>query len=129
LKLYDTRREAAMRKARQWFIGFSPNSVDDIFDTLRSENSANYRMVTSYWDMAATFVNHGAIEESMFNAVNGEHVIVFAKVEPFVGEYRTRMGQPHYLQNLEQLVRRLPDASARLVTTRERFRPAPTKAG
>jgi hypothetical protein len=100
-----------------------------MIQAVRGEHSAHFRMVTSYWEMAATFVNHGAIEEPMFNAVNGEHVIVFAKVEPFVAEYRARMAQPNYLQNLEQLVLRLPDAANRLAALRERFKPAAAKQG
>ena len=54
-------------------------------------------MVTSYWDMAASFVTNGAIDEQMFNDANGEQLVVFAKLEPFVAEYRTRMGNPSYL--------------------------------
>jgi hypothetical protein len=122
LKLYDMRREPTMRQARSWFITFNPDGADDIGAVLRSEHSAYYRMVTSFWDMAASFVNNGAIDEKMFNDANGEHIVVFSKVEPFVAEHRTRVGQPHHLQQLEQLVRRMPNATERLAATRERFR-------
>jgi hypothetical protein len=122
LKLYEMRREPTMRQARQWFITFNPDSADDIGSVLRSEHSAYLRMVTSFWDMAASFVNNGAIDEKMFNDANSEHIFVFAKVEPFVAEHRTRVGQPHYLLQLEQLVMRLPNAKERLAATRERFR-------
>lgn len=30
LKLYDLRREAELRKARNWWLGFWPQSTDDI---------------------------------------------------------------------------------------------------
>jgi hypothetical protein len=122
LKLYELRREPTMREARNWFVTFNPDSVDDLAATLRSEHSAQYRMVTSYWDMAASLVNHGAIDEQMFNAANAEHIIVFSKVEPFVEQYRTKMNSPMYLKQLEDLVLRLPNARQRLAATRERFR-------
>ena len=122
LKLYDLRREATMRQARNWFVTFNPDSADDIAKTLRSEHSASFRMVTSFWDMAASFVNNSAIDEKMFNDANAEHVVVFAKMEPFLAEYRTLMNSPVYLANLEQLCLRLPNAKERLAATRERFR-------
>ena len=122
LKLYELRREETMRTARQWFVTFNPDSADDIGNVLRGEHSAYFRMVTSFWDMAASFVNNGAIDEKMFNDANGEHIVVFAKMEPVLAEHRTRMGQPHYLQQLEQLVMRIPNVKERLAATRERFR-------
>ena len=49
-------------------------------------NSGHFRMVTSYWDMAASFVLNGAIDEQMFNDANGEQLGVFAKMEPFLAD-------------------------------------------
>ncbi|MDQ3710804.1 MAG: hypothetical protein M3388_01085, partial [Acidobacteriota bacterium] len=58
LKLYDLRREATMREARNWMISFFPEGAADVIQAmLNPETSAYYRMVTSYWDMAASFVN------------------------------------------------------------------------
>ncbi len=68
LKLYEIRREETMRQARDWFIGFFPKSAQEIIEALRGRDSARYRMVVSYWDMAASFVNHGVIDEEMFNS-------------------------------------------------------------
>jgi hypothetical protein len=122
MKLYDLRREGEMRKARQWFVGFTPDSVDDMLNAVRGEHSAHFRMVTSFWDMAASFVNNGAIDEKMFSDANGEHVLVLAKVEPFLAEYRAKVGQDAFLRNLETLVMRMPNAKERLTATRERIR-------
>ena len=64
LKLYDLRREKKMRKARDWMFSFNPTSADDIMQTMMNPDVGPYlRMVTSYWDMCAVFVNEGAIEE------------------------------------------------------------------
>src|SRR5947209_16390403 len=75
LRLYELRREEVMRKARTWYFGFHPESVEDIMAVARGEHSAYFRMVTSYWDMACSFVNHGAIDEEMFNDANAEHIL------------------------------------------------------
>jgi len=63
LKLYDLRREATMREARNWLFTFNPTSVQDVIEVLLGEHSGHYRMVISYWDMAAAMVNNGAIDE------------------------------------------------------------------
>jgi hypothetical protein len=122
LKLYDLRREATMREARAWFIGFTPESLDDVLRAIGGPESASFRMVVTYWDMAASLVINGAIDEQMFNDANGEHIAVFSKIAPFVAGYREKMGLPHYLKNLEQLIMRLPNAKERLEQTRERLR-------
>lgn len=118
-----------MRQARNWFVTFNPNSAAEIGAVMRGEHSAYFRMVASFWDMAAAMVNNGAIDEKLFNDANGEHVAVFAKVEPFIGEFRTMLGLPQYLASLETLVMRVPNAKERLATTRERFRQISAQAG
>ncbi|MBA3334724.1 MAG: hypothetical protein WKF90_10215 [Pyrinomonadaceae bacterium] len=120
LKLYELRREDTMREARNWMISFFPESGQDIVQALmNTETSAFYRMVMSYWDMAASFVNHGAIEEEMFTDANAEHFVVFAKIEPFLPELRETFGNPNMLANLEKLVMRQPNAKERLAKSRE----------
>ncbi|MEJ7709835.1 MAG: hypothetical protein WKF84_08230 [Pyrinomonadaceae bacterium] len=81
-----------------------------------------FRMVTSYWDMAASLVNNGAIDEQMFNDANAEHLAIFGKIEPFMGQLRASSNAPAYLQQLEKLVMRVPDAPARLAGFRERLK-------
>jgi hypothetical protein len=121
LRLYEIRRDEAMRKARQWFmLDFNPESVQDILQVLMGEQSADFRMVASYWDMAAAMVNHGAIDEEMFNDINTEHVAIYAKLQPFLAELRAIPGVPPYLylKNLEPLVLRTPDAEERIAAMR-----------
>jgi hypothetical protein len=115
LKLYDLRREATMREARNWMASFVPESAEDLMKAMVNEQSSVYfRMVTSYWDMAASLVNNGAIDEQMFNDANGEHNFVFSKIEPFLEEMRQTIGNPNMLTNLEKLVMRQPDAKEKL---------------
>ena len=128
IRLYELRREVTMREARVWYArSFSPTSIDDVLATLAGPNSAQFRMVTSYWEMAASFANHGAIDMEMFNEANGEHLLVFAKIQPFLAEYRTRTSSPKYLASLEKLVMTAPGLAERLPAIRERFKiPAPS---
>jgi hypothetical protein len=122
LELYNLRREPVMRKARDWFFSFNPESIEEFEAVLIGEHSAYYRMVTTYWDMAASLVGHAAIDEQMFNDANGEHLSVFAKVEPFLPELRKLYNLPTYLSHLEKLVLRMPDAKRRTAETRERVK-------
>lgn len=120
LKLYELRREVTMREARNWMMTFFPDNVQDVMQAMvKTETSAYYRMVTTYWDMAASFVNHDAIDEEMFADAHGEHIIVFSKIEPFLGEVREMMGSPKYLNNLETLIMKMPDAKEMLAGRRE----------
>jgi len=120
LKLYDLRREATMREARNWMLTFFPESAQDVMQALMNpETSAYYRMVVSYWNMAAAFVNHGAIDAEMFEETNGEHFVIFSKIEPFLTELREMTGNPKMLSNLETLVMRSADAKEQLAKTRE----------
>jgi hypothetical protein len=123
LKLYELRREEVMRKARDWYLGeFNPASIDDITAAVMSEKSGYYRMVVSYWDMAASLVNHGAIDPDMFTEANGEHMVVFAKIEPFIEGIREMSGSPQYLRHLENLIMSRPDAKETLSALRERMK-------
>jgi hypothetical protein len=124
IRLYELRREPMMREARTWFVSkFHATSIDELMQVLSGPNSAHFRMVASYWEMAASFVLNGAIDEKMFSDANGEHTIVYAKLEPVIAEYRAKMGNPASYASLEQLVMRAPGSKERLAALRERFRP------
>jgi hypothetical protein len=122
LKLYDLRREPVMREARNWLFTFNPTSIQDITEVLLSEHSGHYRMVISYWDMAAALVNNGAIDEQLFNETNSEHIFVYAKISPVLEEIRSMFGNPDFLRNLETLVKRLPNIEERIAIMKERMK-------
>lgn len=120
MKLYDLRREATMRKARDWMFSFNPTSAEEYMKTMMDPEVGGYlRMVTSYWDMAATFVNQGAIDAEMFNQTAGEHMLVFAKVEPFLDELRAMWQAPEAMANLEKVIMDAPNGVERLKRTQE----------
>ena len=122
LKLYDLRREPVMREARNWFARFNPQQPEDFLEVLTSEKSGLYRMVISYWDMACSLVVNGAIDEQMFNDANGEHIFVYAKMEPFLPMLREQMQSPKFLGSLEKVVKALPDSEQRVAAVRERMK-------
>ena len=121
LKLYDLRREKTMREARQWFFTFDPKTPQDFIDVLTSDKSGLYRMVVSYWDMACSFVNNGAIDAQMFNDANAEHVFVYAKLEPFIPALREVMGLPQFLAHLEKTVKEIPEYEEKIAAMRDRM--------
>ena len=107
-----------MREARNWFFAFNPESFEDIQRAIMGEQSAYLRMVTTYWDMACSFVNHGAIDAEMFNDANAEQVFVFAKFQPFLEQIRANSSNPDAFRHLEQAVTAMPQAEERLARAR-----------
>ena len=130
LRLYDLRREEMMRKAREWYSReFHPQSAEDVVNVLRGKHSGYFRMVTSYWEMAASFVNDGAIDWKMFMEANpGEPVNVFAKLYPYLEALRAMFASKYddtqAFQHLEQVVMRLPHAKEQLTERVEQFKEA-----
>lgn len=121
LKLYEMRSEALMRQARAWFFSeFNPQSGREIVALLQSgeKQSAYYRMVSSHWEVAASLVNNGGVDEKMFLDGNSEHVVVFAKLQPFIDEIRETIGEPDYLAHLERLVMKVPNVEKKLENRR-----------
>jgi hypothetical protein len=122
LKLYELRREDTMRKARDWYFReFNPKTIGDVTEAMFGEHSGHLRMVVSYWDMAAALVNDGAISLDLFTNTNGEHIGVFSKIEPLLGEIRT-VYAPQFAVNLEKLIDATPDGRNRSVKARERMK-------
>ncbi len=122
LKLYELRREDTMRKARDWYFReFNPQSMADFTHAMFGEHSGHLRMVVSYWDMVAGLVNNGAISLELFNDTNGEHLGVFSKIEPLLGEIRAVQG-PQFAASLEKLIDATPDGRKRVAGVRERLK-------
>ena len=122
LKLYELRREEVMRKARDWYFQqFNPQSLEDFNSAIFSEHSGHLRMVLTYWEMAAGLVNNGAIDKGLFNDTNGEHISVFAKIEPILGEIRAAYG-PQFAAQFEKLIDATPDGRTRTAKMREQMK-------
>ena len=117
LKLYELRRDPEMRAARQWYFAkFAPTSAMDIVALYRGGEraSANFRMVVSYWDTAASLVLNEGIDRKMFLDGNTEHIFVYAKIADYLEEVRTLFREPDLFIHLETLCRSMPDFEAKI---------------
>ncbi len=117
MRLYDLRRETEMRKARSWFAGFWPRSADDVVQVINAPNpqeNAWFRQVSGYWDMAASFVLRGALNEDLFFDSGGEMWFILSKVYPFLKEVREKGKVPYYFQRVEKLATQTKEGNERL---------------
>lgn len=104
LRLYDLRREAKLREARNWFVAnFKVKTMADMQRICPpgSNENALMRQTVSYWDMAASFVVAGVLNQELFFQSNRELLLTWMRVEPVVQEVRAAFKDPNYLKNLE----------------------------
>jgi hypothetical protein len=122
LKLYELRTETVMRQARVWMTGdFWPRTVEEFFavaDNPADPHNAWFRQVTSYWEMAAALVLHGAVSEELFVDCNGEGFLLLAKFEPLLDEIRKKM--PPFMAKTSELVNRFSAAALRYEAIQKR---------
>lgn len=109
LRLYELRREEKLRTAREWFFTALPvNSMAEFAKLCPpgSRENAYSRMVGSYWDMAASILNHGLVNEDLFFENTGELWGVWTKIEPLIGAMRDASKNPLQYENLERAAKR-----------------------
>jgi L-rhamnose mutarotase len=104
LRLYDLRREETMRKARQWFVqNYYVSNLEEAgaLAPPGSQENAYVRQVTSYWEMAASFVTAGVLNMELFFQSNQELLLVWTRVSPIAADMRRFMKSPNTWKNLE----------------------------
>ena len=127
LKLYELRREAELRKARNWwFAEFWPENADDFMKVALAFGSPEnnwLRQVAGYWDLAASLVVHGALNETLFlePAFSGEMFLIFAKLHPFLKDVREKMQNPRMLANVEKVIMKSKASQERLKGVEQRL--------
>jgi hypothetical protein len=110
LRLFEERREAKLRDARDWFAAnFHVKTEEDLMRVCPpgSQGNTYMRMVLGYWEMVASIVNRGLIEEEFFFESNGEQWVVWEQVRPVIGAWRAMFSSPNFLANLEKHCGRL----------------------
>jgi hypothetical protein len=111
-QLYDLRREAEIRKARDWWSGeFFPQNEDDFLKVAWAMNTQEnkwLRQVGGYWGMVASFVNHGVLNEQLFLApgFSGELFLIYAKIHPFIKQLRAKLNDPNAFKEIETAITR-----------------------
>ena len=105
LRLYELRREDKLRQARAWFgSNFKPKSFEEAAQLAPegSEHNAYVRMVTSYWEMVASLITSGVLNEELFFETGHEMVMCWERVRDYTPQVRTNYKSPLYLHNLEE---------------------------
>ena len=124
LRLYELRREEKLRAAREWYrtkcVPLSVEDVKTIYNTPGEENT-NFRMATTYWDMACSFVASGVLHPELFIQSGSESLMIWSRVEEFVPRIREEMGMPYFLANIEKTIAMIPSSQERLKLFRSRL--------
>jgi hypothetical protein len=110
LRLYEDRREPRLREARDWFsANFHAKTQEDVTRVCPPGSKENtcMRMVLGYWEMVASIVNRGLIDEEFFFESNSEQWAVWEQVKPMIAAWRAMFSNPNFLANLEKHVTRL----------------------
>jgi len=106
LRLYDLRREEKLRKARDWFgKNFKVRTLDE-FKKLcppGSEENAYYRMVVTYWEMVASFITNGVLNQQLFFQSGREILFVWERVRDLIPLVREAEKDPTAYSNLEKV--------------------------
>jgi hypothetical protein len=127
LRLYELRREEALRKARRFMVfDFQPKTLEElraVSRDVKSEHNPSWRQVLSYWEMAASLVLRGAVDADLFLDSNGEGVLLYAKFHHFHAETEKESGNP-FMGQTAALIEKYPVAKARYEGFVKRFAPA-----
>ena len=110
LRLYEMRREDKLRQARDWFSkSFKVKSMEEFnklcppaFDT-----NAYFRMVVSYWEMTASFITAGVLNEELFFQSGLELLFCWERIRDLVPEARAQFKNENLYKNLETVATRL----------------------
>ena len=105
LQVFDLRREARLRQARDWF--FKNYQVESLEDSMRlaapgTEAGTSTFMVFGYWEQACALLNYGLLHEDLFFETSGEFFGVWERVKGILSEARERFADPQFLAHLEK---------------------------
>jgi hypothetical protein len=122
LRLYELRRESVMRKARSYIGGeFLPASADELVEIVTAGNkrSSFVLQVYGYWDMVAAFVQNGALTPALVYDTCQEMYFQYAKIQPYLAEFRQKMNLPEWMINIERLIEGSDSGRERIATMRK----------
>jgi hypothetical protein len=109
LQVFEQRREARLREARQWFMkSFFADTLEEAMKIapMGTEAGASFMMVVSYWEQACALLNYGLLHEELFFETSGEFFAVWERVKPTIPEARKRFVNRQFLENLEKAAQR-----------------------
>jgi hypothetical protein len=109
LQVYDLRREARLRQARDWFQkNYIVETIDDAMRIAApgTETGALAGMVIGYWEQACALLNYGLLHEELFFETSGEFFGVWESLKPVVPQFRELFVDKNILANLERAAQR-----------------------
>jgi hypothetical protein len=109
LQVFEMRREARLRQARDWF--FKNYNVENLDDVMRiaapgTEGGIFAMMVLSYWEQACALLDYGLLHEDLFFETSGEFFGVWEAVKAVVPALRERFVSKQFLLHLEKSAQR-----------------------
>jgi hypothetical protein len=116
LQIYDMRREARLRQARDWFFkNYHPQNFEEAMRIAApgTEGGIFAGMVFGYWEQACALLNYGLLHEDLFFETSGEFFGVWELAKTVVPQSRERFVNPHLLENLEKAAQRFEAWSER----------------
>lgn len=108
MELYEMRREPRLREARRWFVdSFKVKTYEELTALCPpgSEPNASYRMVTTYWEMVASFITSGVLHEELFFQSGRELLLCWERVRDVVPQLREQLKNPIEWKNLETVAK------------------------
>jgi hypothetical protein len=109
LQVFEQRREARLRQARDWF--FKNCFADTWTEAMRitapgTEGGTNFMMVVSYWEQTCALLNYGLLHDDLFFETSGEFFGVWERIKPIIAEGRQQWANPIFLANMEKAAQR-----------------------
>ena len=109
LQVFEMRREARLRQARDWF--FKNYFADSFDESMRiagpgTEGGTNVMMVLGYWEQACALLNYELLHEDLFFETTGEFFGVWERVKAVVPACREKFVSNDYLAHLEKAATR-----------------------
>jgi hypothetical protein len=104
LQLYEMRREPRLREARRWFTAsFRAKSLDELTKLcpVGTEENASYRMVTSYWELVASFITSGVLNQELFFQSGRELLFCWTRIRELMPHVRAQNRNPIEWKNIE----------------------------
>ena len=114
LQVYDLRREARLRQARDWFQqNYYAETVEEAMriGAPGTEHGAFLGMVIGYWEQACALLNYGLLHEDLFFETSGEFFGVWEQLKAVVPKFREQFHEPNMLANLEKAAKRFEEWS------------------
>ena len=131
MRAYEMRREPVLRESRAAINkDFWPRSFEELQAVLKGDHPLNapFRQVSTYWEMIYGMAKHGIVNPEFLLESNGEGLFMFARVKPWLAQYRESHNSPRAFQNAEwisthtelgrEMLKRYEDRVAKQVAAR-----------